>query len=831
MNARLSSFTVKTLVIARQTLLAVALRPTAWVMTVLFLLVAGGLFWLGFFSAAGAELSLRAFFERAPLLLAFFVPSLTMATLSEERRRRTLELQRTLPISMGELALGTFLGTWAATLAALGATLAYPVLLARIGPLDWGPIWGGYAGVAALAAAYVAIGLAVASATRDMVVANLGAFSLCFLLTAAGDVAPVLGGAAQELLEGVSTSGRLARASRGVLDARDGLFFASLCAAALLVATTGLERGWRRVPSATLSVRLAVGLATLVAINALASPLRARVDLTHDARHTLAPATRALLADAPGDVRFYLVLSETLPTHFGGFDARLEDLLRDLRAARPRRVDWRRLDPAASDEERARAEALGVSPVVVPDRADDAFTLRQVYASLVVAVQSDDGEDALQVIGPLTPDQNLEYEIGRALHTLIADPEPARVGFPLGADSVIDRYIEEVAAAAPADEADPRAWASALLLGAINAQVFDDRFTLEALELAELGAGGVPEGVDALVFVGPNATFAPEAAAAIGEFVEAGGGLAYFANPWRVAEPGALEENVTGLEGLLEGWGIVVQRDALLDREVMQLSVRWPILPGEDGAPREVATVEPDPRLPLMTTLDAGSPLVAGVAALAMPPLNRRRPLPIGSLALTDEAIARGEAAGEAEPPVRVVAATSPSAVRRTSLEGLSRSGAEAARAEEVSGTFATVISVAGLGGGGGRLVVASSAGVVANLLVQSDPLRDPANWPVAEPAAASALQRQIAQYGEDSIAFFENVGDWLTAGDEFVRIRARRATPVVRGTQLSRAERLRFQATAVGGVPLVVCLLGGWVALLRRRSRRRLAERFGGAE
>ena len=197
MNARLSSFTVKTLVIARQTLLAVALRPTAWVMTVLFLLVAGGLFWLGFFSAAGAELSLRAFFERAPLLLAFFVPSLTMATLSEERRRRTLELQRTLPISMGELALGTFLGTWAATLAALGATLAYPVLLARIGPVDWGPIWGGYVGVAALAAAYVAIGLAVASATRDMVVANLGAFSLCFLLTAAGDVAPVLGGAAQ----------------------------------------------------------------------------------------------------------------------------------------------------------------------------------------------------------------------------------------------------------------------------------------------------------------------------------------------------------------------------------------------------------------------------------------------------------------------------------------------------------------------------------------------------------------------------------------------------------------------------------------------------------
>lgn len=814
---------VPTLAIARHAFLTASLRPTAWVVAVLFLLVAGGLFWLGFFSAAGAELSLRAFFERAPLLFAFFVPALTMSTLSEERRMRTLELQRTFPITMGQLTVGTFLGTWAAVLALASTTFAYPLLLSSIGPVDWGPVWGGYVGLAWLTAAYVALGLAVASATRDIVIANLGAFVLCFLLTAAGDVAPYLGGGAQQVLEALSTSGRFARAARGVLDLRDALFYLGLVAAGLLVAGVGLEAGWRRVSSRALASRLALGLAAIVAVNALATPLRGRIDLTEDRRHTLSPVTADLLRAAEGDVRFYLVLSDPLPAHFAGFDQRLEDTLRDLRAAHPRSVEWRRLDPGGSAEDAERTEAFGVRPVVLPDRGDDAFTLREVYASLVVVVQRPNGEDAVRVIGPLTPDQNLEYEVGRTLHALIVDDTPPRLALTVGDGSFVETLIAELSSVAPAEVEDAERWAATRLLDAINAQVFDGRVALETLALDALDDAGVPDGVEGVIMLGTSAELSDPAVRALVAFVEGGGGLAYFANPWRAGEPGTLEENITGLEPALASWGVVVQRDALLDREAMQLSIRWPILPGPDGRPREVATVEPDPRLPLLTTLDTGSPLVAGLPFVASPPLDRRRPLPIGSLALTDAAVARGE-----DGSVRVVAATNPTAVRRTSLAQLSREGSEQALADETPGTYAAIVSVSEIGAGGGRVVVASSAGVVGHLFVQSDPLRNPANWPVADPAAAAALQRQVAQYGETSIALFENIGDWLSADDALVRIRARRALPVVRAVRLERRERLRFQATAIGGVPLVVALLGGWVALLRRRSRRQLAARFG---
>jgi ABC-2 type transport system permease protein len=211
----------------------------------LFALVAGGLYWSAFFTPAGAELSLRPFFETAPLLLAFFAPVWTMDVLTGERRMGTLALLRTLPVSMDAIAWGAFLGVWAVWTLLLVLLLWFPICLATLGPLELGPVITGMLGLWLLGGAYLAIGIAAGSRTSDPVTAALIGFVICFALTIAGQIAPSLG-PLEPLVDALSTGRRFRNAARGVLDVRDVVASCSWIIAALAIAGAGLRRGGGR---------------------------------------------------------------------------------------------------------------------------------------------------------------------------------------------------------------------------------------------------------------------------------------------------------------------------------------------------------------------------------------------------------------------------------------------------------------------------------------------------------------------------------------------------------------------------------------------------------
>ncbi len=126
-------------------------------------------FWVAtFFERNLADV--RPLFQWMPVLLIFLVAALTMRAWAEERRAGTLELLLTSPTAPTEHVLGKFLGCLALVLIALALTLALPITVSFLGPLDWGPVIGGYAAAIALAAAYVAIGLWVSCRTDNQIV-------------------------------------------------------------------------------------------------------------------------------------------------------------------------------------------------------------------------------------------------------------------------------------------------------------------------------------------------------------------------------------------------------------------------------------------------------------------------------------------------------------------------------------------------------------------------------------------------------------------------------------------------------------------------------------
>ena len=101
---------------------------------------------------------MRGFFERMPLLLAVFLPAVSMRLWAEERKQRTLELLLTLPIVPFQAILGKYAAALGLLLLFLLMSLSIVVMLAFLGHPDYGLVLSGYLGVTFLGALFLAGG-------------------------------------------------------------------------------------------------------------------------------------------------------------------------------------------------------------------------------------------------------------------------------------------------------------------------------------------------------------------------------------------------------------------------------------------------------------------------------------------------------------------------------------------------------------------------------------------------------------------------------------------------------------------------------------------------
>lgn len=216
----------------------------AYIVVILFLIITGALFWLNFFQDINI-LSMRSFFDQAPLFLAFFAPAITMGLFAEEKRSGTLELLMTMPVSDFEIVAGKFLAAVGLLTVVFAMTLVYPYSLSLLGDLDWGAVWAGYAGLMLLGASYAAIGLMASSWTQDQVVSILVAFSICFFLYLIDRLVGQPTGTTARVVEYLSTSSHFGNMARGVIDSRDVVYYLTLIGACLVVTQTSIAaRRW-----------------------------------------------------------------------------------------------------------------------------------------------------------------------------------------------------------------------------------------------------------------------------------------------------------------------------------------------------------------------------------------------------------------------------------------------------------------------------------------------------------------------------------------------------------------------------------------------------------
>ena len=129
-----------------------------------------------------ADIIVAPLFADAAVVLLLITPLITMRTISEERRNRTLSLLFSAPVSMTEIVIGKYLGVLFFFLILLGLLALMPLSLLAGTELDMGKFAAGMLGLTLVVAAFSAIGLYMSSLTEQPTVAAVTTFGLLLLL-------------------------------------------------------------------------------------------------------------------------------------------------------------------------------------------------------------------------------------------------------------------------------------------------------------------------------------------------------------------------------------------------------------------------------------------------------------------------------------------------------------------------------------------------------------------------------------------------------------------------------------------------------------------------
>ena len=561
--------------------------PAAYVVSVVMLLISGWLFAQPLFLVNLATLAGLA--DNLQLLLVFFVPALAMRLYAEEQRAGTLETLSALPVSDLEVLAAKFLSALAVLTFMLAGTLFFPATLSLLGDPDWGATAGAYAGLWLEGAALAAAGLWASSLTRNQVVAFITAFLIGFVLFLVGKVQPLLPPAAAPLLGFLGFDSHLETLSRGVLDTRDLVYFASL--AGFFLHLTHLRRTLHRVgagpttgSSAALGALLSLGV--LAFLNLVSWRLHLRADLSEGRVYSLSAGSKRILSGLGDPVDVSAYFSKELPPQFAASRAYLQDLLSEYRSASRGQVRFRFVD--ADLDEAAKREALGqgIAPVQFNVVSREKYEVRDGFMGL--AIRCADRKEVLPVV---SKPESLEYDLTSAIVRLTQARKKV-LGMlsshgALGLERLAPGALEELRR----------------------------HYDLRPVDLNALKPGAaVPSDVEALLALGPQERLSEGALYALDQFLLSGRPLGLALDAKRADFSSFMAAPLdTGLPEWLARQGIELRPELVLDSQCQKVQLT------QNRGWFMMSSILEYPPFPVATDLDGAHPLTRGLNALTFP--------------------------------------------------------------------------------------------------------------------------------------------------------------------------------------------------------------------
>jgi gliding-associated putative ABC transporter substrate-binding component GldG len=292
---------------------------------------------------------------------------------------------------------------------------------------------------------------------------------------------------------------------------------------------------------AILQVLLIAG--SLIALTYVATQFVWRADLTENNRYTLASASHDVAQDLDDPVTVTAYFTDDLPARFGRTKEEFQALLQEFRAAADGNVEFTFVNPNEDDATAKEAQQAGVRPVTIDVRERNQMTQKRAYLGAVFQYQ-----DQREVLPFVEPGSAMEYTIASTMSKLTQDDQAV-----LG---VLQGHGE------PGLDAMPQ------LQDALSGRY--DLQTVSGVDTA-----GVPPEVDALLVARPENELSTPAALAIDQYVMRGGPVLFALNRAQTnMRFGQARPKTTGLEPLLDTYGLSVRPDLVRDRNASAVRVQ-----------------------------------------------------------------------------------------------------------------------------------------------------------------------------------------------------------------------------------------------------------------
>jgi len=219
--------------------------PMAYVFLMIFAILNGFWFSQTFFIEGGIS-DLRNLFDIIPNIYLFFIPAITMSLISREKHLGTMEVISTLPLKNSDFVIGKYLASISLILIGLLITLVHFFTLTQVGTnVDYGSLFTGYIGLILIGAFYSSLGIFASSLTDNQVVAFIIAVFLVLIFFLMGKLLILVPNSLAGIIQYLSVDYHLSYISRGVIDSRNIIYFASVIGFFLFLTIKNLEiRKW-----------------------------------------------------------------------------------------------------------------------------------------------------------------------------------------------------------------------------------------------------------------------------------------------------------------------------------------------------------------------------------------------------------------------------------------------------------------------------------------------------------------------------------------------------------------------------------------------------------
>ena len=389
-------------------------------------------------------------FVVGPFLYLFLIPAITMRMFAEEKKNGTMELLLTKPLSEMKLIWAKFLAGFVLVFISLLPTLVcYFSVVALgdpVGNIDTGSVVGSYIGMLMLGAAFVAIGLFASSITNNQIVAFILAALMSAFMHLGFEAIFRMGflGNADLFVRSLGMSYHYESISRGVIDSRDVIYFASVVALFMMATRIVLQsrkwHGWRNKKDQRRShwIELGAGVLIVIFVNVIGYYVFGRLDLTSEKRYTLSKSTKNLLKKIDEPVLYRVYLEGEFPADFKRLQNETKEMLNQFRAYN-KNVQYEFVNPNNFDNQQERQvfyqklAQKGIQPTQIQVSTGNGVTTQVLIPAADVIykgnetsiqlLQSQKYVDQTQLLNNSI--QSLEYVLSNAIRALSQGQKPS----------------------------------------------------------------------------------------------------------------------------------------------------------------------------------------------------------------------------------------------------------------------------------------------------------------------------------------------------------------------------------------------------------------------